>query len=147
MVKATTIERVQFSLSQATSMLPLLRLIVADIQLAHRELSERRLELHRLMRRRDGKSSRFHDDELEETRSDIATEARQLDAFIDELEKLGVKLRSAEEGIVDFPTMINGQSLVYSWKLGELAIEHWHQTDETYSDRKHLDLVNRSQDS
>lgn len=143
MVNAPVLEKTNFTYEQATAMLPLLRLIVADIQLAHRELSERRLELHRLMRRRDGRSTKFHDDELEETRLDIQTEARQLDAYILELEKLGVTLRSAEEGIVNFPTIINGVPAFFCWKLGDMDINCWHGLNETFAERKSLHLSNR----
>lgn len=141
MVQATLQEKANFSLEQAKAMLPLLRLIVADIQLAHRELVERRVELHRLMRKRDGKTSQLHDDELEETKQDIQIESRQLDTFITELEKLGVTLRSAEEGIVNFPTIIHGRFAYFCWKLGELEIAHWHGPDETFADRKSLESV------
>ncbi len=141
MVQASTQEKTTFSLEQATAMLPLLRLIVADIQLAHRELVERRLELHRLVRKRDGKTSQLHDDEVEETRQDIQTESRQLEAFITELEKLGVSLRSAEDGIISFPTIIHGRFAYLCWKLGELHIGYWHGPEETFADRKALESI------
>lgn len=140
MINVTATERAHFTLSQATAMLPLLRLIVADIRLAHRELSERRLEFHRLLRRSEGKTSQWHDDEVEETRADLQTESRQLDAYIIELEKLGVTLRSAEEGVINFPTKIDGQLAFYVWKLGEMDIAAWHGVDESFSDRKPLSV-------
>lgn len=141
MVQAAVNERTSFSLEQATAMLPLLRLIVADIQLAHRELVERRLQLHRLIRRREGKLTQFHDDEFEETKQDVQTEARQLEAFIAELEKLGVLLRSAEDGIVAFPSVINGTFAYLCWQLGEKEIGFWHAADETFADRKSLESL------
>ncbi len=119
MVQAAVNERTSFSLEQATAMLPLLRLIVADIQLAHRELVERRLQLHRLIRRREGKLTQFHDDEFEETKQDVQTEARQLEAFIAELEKLGVLLRSAEDGIVAFPRSLMARLPIFAGSLAK----------------------------
>lgn len=138
MINVTSTERSHFTLPQASAMLPLLRLIVADIRLAHRELSERRLEFHRLQRRGEGKSSQWHDDEVAETRADIQTESRQLDAYIEELEKLGVTLRSAEEGIVNFPTKIEGKLAYFVWQLGEMEITTWHGVDENFADRRPL---------
>ena len=45
-----------FTIEQARSMLPLLRLIVTDIALSHRELTERKSTLRRMLRRHDGKA-------------------------------------------------------------------------------------------
>lgn len=103
----------------------------------HRELSERRLQLHRLVRR-DGGKSQVYRDEVEETRADLRVETEQLEELIRELEKLGVILRSAYDGIVNFPTVMRDQSAYYCWKMGEMDVAHWHFPNETYSQRRPL---------
>jgi hypothetical protein len=138
MLNATIPGEALFSREQANAMLPLLRLIVADISLAHRELTTRRMELHRLLRRRDGKSTALHGDELEESRADIQTEARQLEEYIKELERLGVRLISAEDGIVDLPTVLEGKPAFFVWRLGDKEIGFWHRPNEPSSERHPL---------
>jgi hypothetical protein len=138
MVKQAPTAEILFSHEQANAMLPLLRLIVADISLAHRELSERRLQLHRLVRRHDGAKAQIYRDEVEETRSDLRVETEQLEELIRELENLGVILRSAYDGIVNFPTVMRDQAAYYCWKMGELDVSHWHFPNETYSQRRPL---------
>ena len=138
MVKQAPTAEILFSLEQANAMLPLLRLIVADISLSHRELSERRLQLHRLVRRRDGAKAQVYSDEVEETRADLRVETEQLEELIRELENLGVILRSAYDGIVNFPTVMRDQAAYYCWKMGELDVSHWHLPNETYSQRRPL---------
>jgi hypothetical protein len=144
MVKQTSTAEILFSLDQANAMLPLLRLIVADISLAHRELAERRHQLHRLIRRREDSKARIYNDEIEETKSDLKQESLQLEEYIHELEGLGVTLRSAFDGIIDFPTIIGDQAAFYVWKMGELHVNHWRWPNETFSQRRILPLSDRS---
>jgi hypothetical protein len=141
MVKRSSTAEILFSLEQANAMLPLLRLIVADISLAHRELAERKLQFHRMVRRREGKvgaKSHFYDEEVEETRTDLRIETEQLEELISELEGLGVILRSAYDGIVDFPTVMNDEAAYFCWKMGELNVSSWHYPRESYSERRPL---------
>jgi len=138
MVKQSSTAEIIFSLDQANAMLPLLRLIVADISLSHRELSERRHQLHRLVRRREDSKAQVYNDEVEETRNDLRTETRQLDEYISELEGLGVVLRSAYDGIVDFPAVIRDEAAFYIWKMGELDVGSWRRPSETFSQRRPL---------
>ncbi len=134
---------VVFSFAQATSMLPLLRLIVADISLSHRDLTERRMQLHRIARRREKRSTdnrvdSFYREEIDVTRADLKEEEQQLDALIHELESLGVILQSAHDGIVVFPAVIEDKSAYYCWKMGDIAIAKWHWPGETYADSRPL---------
>ncbi len=134
---------VVFSYAQATAMLPLLRLIVADISLAHRDLTERKMQMHRISRQRDAKKNRIDKyflDEVEVTREDLKVEEAQLQELILELESLGVILQSAHDGVVAFPALISDKPAFYCWKMGEAQIEFWHAPGETYADRKQLDL-------
>lgn len=140
MVKRASTAEILFSLDQANAMLPLLRLIVADISLAHRELAERKLQFHRLVRRREQKSNaaQVYDDELEETRADLRVETAQLEELIAELERLGVILRSAFDGIVAFPTVLHDKAAYYCWKMGDIDVSSWHYPSESYSERRSL---------
>jgi hypothetical protein len=125
-----------FSLEQATAMLPLLRLIVADISYGHRELTARRADLHSLIRRKKLQTDELYSDEVEETRQDLVTESHQLDEYIAELENLGVILRSAQDGIVNFPTLVDDKGAFFIWRMGDSDITHWHWPSEGYADRK-----------
>lgn len=130
-------ERRNFSWEQANAMLPLLRLIVADISLAHRELSARRSDLARLQRRKETAAGWGHfAEEVAETRKDLQQERQQLEAMIDELERLGVVLRSAHDGIVNFPTLIDEQPAFFSWQMNDPQVLYWHRTDEPTSQRR-----------
>jgi hypothetical protein len=129
-----------FSIEQARSMLPLLRLIVTDISLSHRELTERRSNLRRMLRNHQGKS-RFqaYDQEIVEIQDDLKEDAAHLDEYISELEQLGVILRSAHEGIVDFPTVIYDQPAYFTWQMEQSDVTDFHWAGESTADRRPLE--------
>ncbi len=128
-----------FTIEQAKSMLPLLRLIVTDISLAHRELTERKSNLRRMLRRHEGKSRfQVYDAEIIEIQEDLKIESAHLEEYVSELEQLGVILRSAHEGIVDFPALIDDAPAFYTWQMEQADIVDFHWADESTADRKRL---------
>jgi hypothetical protein len=128
-----------FTIEQAKSMLPLLRLIVTDISLAHRELTERKSNLRRMLRRHEGKSRfQVYDAEIIEIQEDLKVESAHLEEYVSELEQLGVILRSAHEGIVDFPALIDDMPAFYTWQMEQSDIIDYHWADESTADRKRL---------
>jgi len=128
-----------FTIDQAKSMLPLLRLIVTDISLAHRELTERKSNLRRMLRRHEGKSRfQVYDAEIIEIQEDLKVESAHLEEYVNELEQLGVILRSSHEGIVDFPTLIDDSPAFYTWQMEQADIVDYHWADESTADRKRL---------
>ncbi|MFY8201178.1 MAG: DUF2203 domain-containing protein [Pirellula staleyi] len=126
-----------FTIEQARAMLPLLRLIVTDISLSHRELTERKSNLRRMLRRNEG-SSRFqvYDAEIVEIQEDLKNETAHLEEYVSELEQLGVVLRSAHDGIVDFPAQIDDAPAFYTWQMEQPDVLQYHWADESTADRK-----------
>jgi hypothetical protein len=54
------------------------------------------------------------------------------------LNGLGIHLKGALEGLIDFPAMRDGEPIELCWKLGEEKVEHWHRVGEGYAGRKRL---------
>ncbi len=128
-----------FSIEQARAMLPLLRLIVTDISLSHRELTERKSNLRRMLRRNEGKARfQVYDAEITEIQEDLKNESAHLDEYVSELEHLGVVLRSAHDGIVDFPTVVDDMPAYYTWQMEQQDIVDFHRADESTADRKSI---------
>ncbi len=126
-----------FTIEQARAMLPLLRLIVTDISLSHRELTERKSNLRRMLRRNEGKARfQIYDAEITEIQEDLKNETAHLEEYVSELEQLGVILRSAHDGIVDFPAIIDEMPAFYTWQMEQQEIVDFHRADESTADRK-----------
>ena len=120
----------RFTLDEATAMLPLVRSIVTDICGVFRDVTSRRVELHRLLRNKHRGAGRIYDDEMAESRADLQAEYDQVFRYREELEELGILLRQPEEGLVEFPTYLNDQEAFYSWQLDEPSISHYRMASE-----------------
>src|SRR5690606_25763451 len=97
-----------YSVEDANRALPLVRAIVTDIVAQYHRVEElqQRLALVRRDRRRD--EDDLYADELDQTRGELDVEEDCLRAYVDELRKLGVELKS-EDGLCDFPSMRDGR--------------------------------------
>jgi hypothetical protein len=63
-------------------------------------------------------------------------EARDTLAEIDEI---GVQVKDLEQGLLDFPCVMDGKTVLLCWKLGEKEIGYWHTTEDGFAGRKRLD--------
>jgi hypothetical protein len=57
---------------------------------------------------------------------------------IEELENLGVIIKSVDDGLLDFPSMRFDEEVWLCWKAGETEIKFWHGKDEGFMGRKPL---------
>ncbi len=126
----------KFTVAEANAMLPLLRSIVFDISEIFREVTGRRVDLHRLLRKRERSSGEQYDDEVAETRADLQEEYDRIWKYREELESLGVLLRQPERGWVEFPARIHGNDAFLSWRLGESEVLYWRESDAPYTTRR-----------
>ncbi|MCA9752960.1 MAG: DUF2203 domain-containing protein [Gemmatimonadetes bacterium] len=101
-----TKNKVIFSVEEANRALPLVRSIVGDVAERWQDLVKVREEY--------GNSSPEHDRIM-----------RELAEFIQELNEIGCHLRDFERGLVDFPGLLNGKEVQWSWRLGEDSVEHF----------------------
>jgi len=56
-----------------------------------------------------------------------------------EIEAIGVSVQDLEEGLLDFPCVMDGKTVLLCWKLGEDSITHWHEPEDGFAARKPLD--------
>jgi hypothetical protein len=56
-----------------------------------------------------------------------------------EIDSIGVQVKDLEQGLLDFPSLMDGKPVLLCWKLGEPAIAHWHTEEEGFAGRKPLD--------
>jgi hypothetical protein len=55
-----------------------------------------------------------------------------------ELQALGVVLRDLDRGLVDYPSLRDGEEIYLCWEEGELEIGFWHDTESGYGGRQPL---------
>jgi hypothetical protein len=78
--------------------------------------------------------------ELAEAAAEIDREARDLAKVVDELNDFGVEVKDLDEGLVDFPALRRGDTVLLCWKLGEDEVGYWHTVEDGFAGRRPLPL-------
>ena len=71
---------------------------------------------------------------------EVGSGARELARTIDELLERGVEVKDIDEGLVDFPALRHGETVLLCWRLGEDEIRYWHTAEAGFSGRRELPL-------
>jgi hypothetical protein len=56
--------------------------------------------------------------------------------LLDRLRDWEIELRDVSTGLVDFPTVVEGERAWLCWRLGEAEVNHWHGPDEGFVGRR-----------
>ncbi|MFN2563507.1 MAG: DUF2203 domain-containing protein [Gemmatimonadaceae bacterium] len=133
-----------FTVEQANRTLPLVRRIVEDVVREHRRWQEKILELE-LASTGAGVSVNGQpatppplDERAGALERDAMAIARDIEDFERELEELGIVLKDRRLGLIDFPGEVDGRRVWLCWRLGEPAIQYWHDLDAGYAGRQPL---------
>ena len=60
----------------------------------------------------------------------------RLKEALTEIDELGVQVKDLDMGLLDFPCVVDGETILLCWKVGEERITHWHGLEEGYAGRK-----------
>jgi hypothetical protein len=60
---------------------------------------------------------------------------------IEDLEATGVSVKSIEQGLMDFPSLMFNEEIWLCWKQGETEIKFWHGKDEGFNGRKPIESI------
>jgi hypothetical protein len=63
---------------------------------------------------------------------------------IEELENMGIIIKSLDQGLLDFPSKRFDEEVWLCWKLGEDEVKFWHGKDEGFAGRKPLPVSDES---
>ena len=127
-----------FTPEQANAALPLVRAITTDLVNLSREIRERKERLSSLIGRRPRQPNDPYQEELAQIEIEIVKDMGRLREFIAELHALGVEPKNGPEGLVDFPTFVEGRPAYLCWKLGEPEVLFWHDLEAGFAGRQPL---------
>lgn len=125
-----------FSLEEANAALEEVRPL-AEQMVAHRReaavLVSRRAELTSTIA---GNGGDLDPGELARVEAAIAEEAKGVARCVNKIHGLGAQVKDADEGLVDFPALREGEEILLCWKLGEGEIEFWHGLEDGFAGRR-----------
>jgi hypothetical protein len=123
-----------FTVEQANRTLPLVRKIVADIVAAHTRWQEHIAGCEAMAAVNDPAKLEV----LAALQRATQQIAEQIDAYIRELRALGIEFKGVDPGLIDFPAEMFGRQVYLCWRLGESAVEYWHDTDAGFAGRQRI---------
>ena len=115
---------------------PLVERMVAQRQ-AHVAALARQEELEGHIR---GNGGGIPPAELAETAAGVERVARELAKTIDDIVAHGAEIKDLDEGLIDFPALRHGETVLLCWKLGEDEIRYWHTLEAGFAGRQELPL-------
>jgi hypothetical protein len=62
----------------------------------------------------------------------------QMQAGVEKLDAWSIQLRDIETGLIDFPALVAGRQVWLCWRLGEPAVENWHELTDGVAGRRPL---------
>jgi hypothetical protein len=128
-----------FTLSEAQTLLPVVDALLRKAQAAGTRAGELELEMQQLSQRiflsggmrvnvaQAAKRRGAREKALQETRDTLA-----------EIDEIGVVVKDLAQGLLDFPSVMDGRAVLLCWKLGEKEIGFWHTPEDGFAGRKPL---------
>ena len=123
-----------FTPIKANSILPEVRLRFAKILNQRERILELQSELS-LTVEEDNNHEKFFN-----IKNQVNKSISELYKQIEELEEMGILIKSFEEGLIDFPAKRFDDEVWLCWKLGEDKVKFWHSKDEGFRGRKPLSI-------
>jgi len=98
---------------------------------------ERQEELERKIR---GNGGGIPPAELAAATAEVDAIARRLAHLVDDITSHGAQVKDLESGLIDFPALRHGETVLLCWQLGEDEIGFWHTADDGFAGRRPLPL-------
>jgi hypothetical protein len=113
---------------------PLVEQLVADRH-EHAAALERQEELEQKIR---GNGGGIPPAELAAATAEVDGIARRLARLVDEITGYGAQVKDLDSGLIDFPALHRGETVLLCWQLGEDEIAWWHRIEDGFAGRRPL---------
>ena len=129
-----------FTLEQAEQLLPAVEAAIREaiaLQSEYQEADAEREDFSRRVAMLGG---------MRVDRAQVTEQANRREAIaerfkdaIEKIHELGCLVKDLNTGLVDFPTLLDGEEVYLCWRLGEPGIRFWHGVHEGFRGRKPID--------
>jgi hypothetical protein len=76
--------------------------------------------------------------ELASATAEVDGLARRLARLVDEIASHGAQVKDLDSGLIDFPALHHGETVLLCWQLGEDEIAWWHRIEDGFAGRRPL---------
>ena len=127
-----------FTLEEANAALDEIRPL-AERMVEHRRALHGALERwNELTQRLGGNGGGISPVELREGQEAVQREAAAVAECVEAITGLGALVKDLDQGLVDFPSLRDDQTVLLCWHVGEDEIRYWHGLEEGFAGRKPL---------
>jgi hypothetical protein len=125
-----------FTPDEANAALPELRPLVEEMVAAKRALDEAQERADEVSARISGNGGGLPPAQLAEMEDDVSGRATALAQALERVQSLGVIVKDLDSGLVDFPSVRDGEDVLLCWQLGEHEVSFWHGYEDGYAGRR-----------
>jgi len=123
-----------YTVAEARALLPQVRAILLQLAVERHRADASHQALHRHL----GDQAHAPGEAQRRLESDTAEHRAQVRTLLDYVESLGIVVRDLETGLIDFPTVRDGEPAWLCWRLDDPDLGWWHTTREGYASRRSL---------
>jgi hypothetical protein len=128
----------RFTVEEANALLPTVPPLVQTMVEQRRELLAR-LERQQALGHAVGSNGGGFDPRTPaEIDAAVETAAAEVGRCVEELTALGLQVKDLDTGLVDFPSVRDGEQVLLCWLLGEEEVAWWHTLDGGFAGRRPL---------
>ena len=128
-----------FTPDEANNALPEVRTVAERLVTVRTRMRELERTQGELVTAIGGNGGGYAATDLNEAQSELGGLTEAAIACVERLEELGVVLKDLDLGLLDFPSLRNGEAVLLCWHVGEDAVEFWHGQEDGYAGRKPID--------
>jgi hypothetical protein len=125
-----------FTPGEANGALPALRPLVEEMVAAKRALDDAQERAEEVSARISGNGGGLPPAQLAEVQDLIRRRATLLAQALERVRALGVIVKDLDSGLVDFPSVRDGEDVLLCWQLGEDEVAFWHGYEDGYAGRR-----------
>ena len=127
-----------FTPEEANALLPYIRSDIDRLQQTKREFIRAALRLRELRIARESAGDGSLDDEIFRTEASMEFLQMEAKTLADSIRLKGAELKDIDRGLVDFPSIINGEEVWLCWQMGEERIAYYHGLHDGFRGRRPL---------
>ncbi|MCA0174143.1 DUF2203 domain-containing protein [Bacillus sp. RAR_GA_16] len=136
-----------FTLEEANGLLPVIKRELAGLKRLKAQFSEHydQIEQHKktLLYRH---KTKVDEDILFKKEARMEFMELEAQTFINNIMALGVEIKNVDEGLIDFPAIINGKKVLLCWKEGENEVSFYHSDLGGFSQREPIENIMKEEE-
>ncbi|WP_138754409.1 DUF2203 domain-containing protein [Paenibacillus sinopodophylli] len=127
-----------FTISEANELLPELQAALRQLQQLTAQFEDKYLDYQkeRAALEQASASGYGSKDPFFEQESELEFMKMEADLLIDNFARKGVQLKMINPGLMDFPSVLNGEDILICWKEGEERVSYYHGLHDGFVGRK-----------